>query len=877
MTEQSTKDSQQLTTPCGKSLYLFEENMVSVDTHLDQNKIQSMERENATLAKRLNEAQFRLRQRVLHRQTLERELGELRRQNGAENATEIQMLEDTIWRCAGLERKCVLAALDGDTYRHVLQRTRVLVSLLRVRTQETKTELGKTDALVALAGETQSQSEAQGQLRENEALRLRLEAAGKVCVDVAKKITDVKARTRSMESAQRYQKLREERLRASIVRMRERKEHFQHMVAKLTLYHDEFARQHSRLTHVFHAEKKEEILRRKEQKDIELQSEQIAYAERVSRIQSLDSAYCELRKELAHLRASRDPADERTRVLRLYDRGEYSVDAPASEFVAHKMELRRVQGELEEKLGFVRRVVGGIKHILFKLRENDREDETGTWYDLSVVAAIADISTPETRPKFSKLLLILEEKISCLYTLILQKVKHLPVYMADVVIAPEEIADRPTPEVELIAEHSDITECCAVLRRYIDASAIVGTQTRGSSKTSPAPTENGSSRPFAGAEIPRVAGRFGRIRRMTLVLEPPAVQSLDQAQKTEEGEPDSVQRGFANLDMMAVNENAFELVLHQKRQTHRMSLSQAAIALPSKELEAVQREQASVRASFNKGRTKTKLLLSKEELTKSGTAATMPQHKRKGRVTDLTIAIERAMRRRPTEIVDMATTTFDAMEKLRRGADVRSIKQVESNPALMPNFLNAILSMKRSRGCDDISRVASHCTYFTNIPVSQPKDKLGKLSKPKYKANSFCDDHRIDSVETILHRLANVRSLNKLESARPGFSTAFEKYYYHGCGASKLSLPQIKQHSSRNQSMRTAGPSDSPISFRIMGSANNKYTTANVRWNRKDVGRHMFTLGAFAKDGGEGKDPELGKIYRIFSSVSLALYPRVRK
>ncbi len=873
MTEQSTKDSQQLTgspthsheastkTRCPEP-YLLEENMVSISTLLDRDQLQRMEQQNECLTKTLNRTQYQLRKQVEHKLFLQHTLDALRRDNQKRSLVQTTAIEELGAKYEDCERRAAFAEIEAATCAHVLRRTRAEVAELSANVARAKEMLGRTDAIYAMTNGVRTEGEVKAESHEEGDAGRRLAEANEEHEDIERRIREMKAKTKTLEEESQYRRLKQEKLEVSIRRIKERREYFSQFVSKLKRYHDEYKTQFQHLTETFQANKKSEILARKERRDIEQQSEKNDYTERVQLLQSLSATLCSLKETLAREKALHLPGEERVRLMRTYDKGEYNADAPSSAYVDQRLELRRAKNALEEKLGFVRTVISGIKHILLKLRDNDQEDETGTWYNLTVVAAIDDISTPEMRPKFSKLLMILEQKITCLYTLILQKVRHIPVYMADVVVTPEEIADRPPPDIELIPEKT-VLECCVVLRRQMNGSGLTRQGTlathRGDHRASIL-TEEELKEPLTGAEVPRIAGKLSKALGTTPARGP--VGAIDenpeavpyQTQPNEQPEMDGIQRGLANMDMMAINANLLELMFQQKRPT-KERLSRTAVN--PKELEAALNEQLLSKASFNKGRTKVKMMEKELKRRTEPNEKLGATRKSKKRVTDLTIAIANAMRKKPAEVVDIATTTFDTMEKLRRGGDIRAIREAEDNPTLMPNFLNVILGMKRSRGEEDISRIASHCKYFTNTAVRWPDTGLGRLAKPKRTA-LLENENLIDSARTVLHRLANVKSLNKLESTTPGFCTAFEKYAGHKAGTLPRILSSSRTSLAAANAIYNCGKRSHVAGKTRRHPGRNgvqmlaKYKTTHMTCDKKFIEKYMMPLGTFTQGEQKG-------------------------
>ncbi len=157
----------------------------------------------------------------------------------------------------------------------------------------------------------------------------------------------------------------------------------------------------------------------------------------------------------------------------------------------------------------------------------------------------------------------------------------------------------------------------------------------------------------------------------------------------------------------------------------------------------------------------------------------MPELKKKKRVTELTIRIEREMHARPAKVVTLATDTFEALEKMTKSmAESRKFAKTQHDLEVvkqsLPNFVNVITNMRRARRDEKIERIAKHCHYLPVEPATPVSSS--RLASP---ASARPSTAAAGSIGNLERRLETLKSFKQIDGLPYSHANAFDAFYFH--------------------------------------------------------------------------------------------------
>eukprot|EP01022_Parablepharisma_sp_SALTPOND_P019147 TRINITY_DN3236_c0_g1_i2.p1 TRINITY_DN3236_c0_g1~~TRINITY_DN3236_c0_g1_i2.p1 ORF type:complete len:967 (+),score=72.39 TRINITY_DN3236_c0_g1_i2:1741-4641(+) len=796
---------------------LFTKDMVTVSSsYLDEDCALYLSKHNEELIKRYNFKAFETEQRLAYKKSLECTLKEMKRRFEPEEIPE----NDVEVSCQYWEDKLAMAEIDKRVYESMVSNFKSHVYSVKHQVESIKAKLSKVESLYVKTGKTkqsmgkgksgdddlQTQMEDEKKARE---LQRKIEKGKKQHAAILQEIDSIHTRVEHRKDEAQYYEKRIKRIHQSIEKLKEKRLQYAVTVAKLKAYEEEFRKQYLSLTEKFGATKRADIMEKKESRDIQLQSERNDYSAKIRQLHFRSQILSKLRAQLAEFKVN-----TQKQIERLYDEGEYNPDSMSSAYVTNKWTISKIQKNLEEQLGFIRTVISGVKHILFKLHKSDNDNSTGSWYDLTVIAGIDEIDTTETRPKFSKLLMILEQKITSLCAILLQKVRHAELERSATEV-PEDFGEGNAPRTEYIMQKG-VIQCYLTLKRHVETKDLY--LQLSSDEVPPLEKEissNGYQRNrVVGSQIPLLVRQGTRFRRTFQSDEPDKRRSTQTIAKPKETSIQAEEDSFStrNIDIMDVNRNVYDVMfsLKQRRSPPKESVQNLVVT------KAEEEEQARLNERFKQGRTKIKFnkeMKRRAEHHRYCSLESLKKLKDKQKVTATTIEVAKALKGRPTEIVEVATTTFDALGKYKKALEAKQEKDLEVNHKLMPNFVNVVLHMKKARGDESIGKVAARCNYFplsaTQTFSSIPQSPTNGLITVATSPDSY--------MQSISSRLQNICSLNQLEKTQKrGYITAFDRYYG---GAVKITPQTVKKPHNRTMtavSMKTTLPllGKGPLSVR---------------------------------------------------------------
>ena len=136
---------------------------------------------------------------------------------------------------------------------------------------------------------------------------------------------------------------------------------------------------------------------------------------------TLQKIYNKKIKELKDAKINIANLNKELILRRFYDIGEYTTKVNPSMFVELKFELNKRKILYKEKSFVLRKTINSIFNMLSKLKENDISFELGHNYRLSTMSNIKDFTSYESMQTYSKILLLLQNKVITLCAVKLQK------------------------------------------------------------------------------------------------------------------------------------------------------------------------------------------------------------------------------------------------------------------------------------------------------------------------------------------------------------------------------------------------------------------------------------------------------------------------
>ncbi len=720
-----------------------------------------------SLKSRLNAVSYNVTIRENYRKRLHEQYAALLREN-AQAETRARQEKRIVVLCAeeqSMADQIAFEQINTRAYTNVLKREEGRKLEAAARIEFCKAGIKKTqtlgeDTIKVEEEPRKAETEGQENLRKISELRVKVEEGERQYVQAQREIAESKARVQRMDDETGYFAKKTWRLINTLKQIKKKREAYEEMKQRLVEYKREYETQYARLKREYDASNKEEILRKKDIKELQAQTENLVCQEKVDRLRTLTETCGRLKEELAQHRAEFERSHERmVERQRLLDKGEYNPDAVSKEYVEKAGGLKRYKWELEEKIDVVRNVISGVKHIIFRLQKNDRWSELGTWYDPSVIAAIDDISTSAARPKVSRLLLLLEQKIVAFFSLVMQRVKALE---EDAAVDD----DNMDVELDYLPEGGALV-CLGVLRDCLRRMTGQGDRSARVSRKFTA-LNFPEFRPIVGAGIPKIVERNKQAERM------------EAANAGEKSESPMRRRGVPvllgsdpgvdpDLDMLSLTSNM--LGMFSKRRLEKLE-RQPSLPVASPHQSELENENVAICAKFASKRLKQKL----EQGLPKGTPRT---EQGKKHLTKLTLRIERQMADRPHQLVDMATRTFDVLDKMRRTGGETAIfgpksKTSESIRKAMPNFVSAVVNLKKARKGERIEKIAQKCHYFPGIRLFSTSTDFGatqkRISKPRL-------DPTKEAMQDMDRRLANLKSLQQMETVpRRTCLSAFDEF-----------------------------------------------------------------------------------------------------
>jgi len=775
---------------------LFSSDMISVEiptqhramtATLSPEHVNSLVKQSSELKFKENQKRYKIQEKLKEKSKLEAHFKQIQRLYGEENIFTEQRLLKMQEECVVAEDTICFAEMDNIAYKNMLSKEQYEKLMIAKRIEDLKKKLKKADDLASEAvgvkkcadqrkQEEEEKTNCQEDLKNINELRKKIENGRKTLENINKEISESQKRIDNVENNIINTKLRNEKHVKRIEKLRENVHKAVEMKRKFEIFQKVFEKQYNDLKATYNTTARNEILSKKDSYDIVLQTERNCISEKIELLKSKKEILYRLECELENAIEESFKQQKMLMQQKTMDSGEYNSDARAMEYVRGKEYLEEKMTMLEEKLGFVRKIISGVKHILYTLQGYDQDNETGKWHNLQEVAAIDEISNSGTLQKFSRLLLMLEEKINSVNFLISQKIQHQEIIKNS--LTASEKAEYSPP---IILNISHIEKCREILENFLN--------NRGTYAGVAVEKDQDKQNQEKEEPVDINDDDLGKYIVENKIIKKSEVLNLKAADDSPALEKEK------KVEMPELSEQAFDI---RRRKRNRLIFIDQAIKteVSPEEISAYEQEQVALLEKFKKGRLNIKIgnaikshhmlgLNSTQSLQGNG-----QKSQKKKKLTNLTLEVSRAMKKRPSDVVEAATETFDTLYKIRKFDDERLRKELAANQKSFPNFLGVILNLKKSRNDEEIGKIAAKCNYFVEKPLTalgSTRNYMGsKISnasvrnKSNYNLNRQTTDTAADMEEFVMgnmqKRIKNLHSLDRLEQWPTNSVTAFDTF-----------------------------------------------------------------------------------------------------
>ena len=584
----------------------------------------------------LNSLNYQRKLRLKRKIKLESDYAEILKKNGSnkKSYTESRLL-NLEKQCDIISEKCDIDEMNNKTYMHIFQRQQRLKLQLCKILEETKEDLKVTDYIGVEAAKVNDlvTTKKENQKKEIEEIKRDIKEKTKQYESIIDAIEKSRERVQKLEEQKKISKQKEKKIVKKIETLKERREYYELMIKKYRKYNQEYLKNFNKLRETYRVNNKEEINNKLEKKEIEEQTANTQHDEKLKNLLFLSSFYSTKKEESDFLKIL-NPKGTSVNKESILDKGEYNRNILAYTYVINTQKIREGVKMLEEKYTVLRSVISGVKHLLNKLIESDKDLELGFWHDFGTIADIGDISTADMRPKISKLLLILEQKIISFCITTQQKVEHSKRF--------EEIQNNSEEVIPFYIPNTGIREFCIILNNL----AISNKGYRRKIFRRSTLSQINFCLPMVGLEIPK-CNNMQQKKRQSKEDKKSQENINTQLTKTKSEKFDDPFSETQEFDMQAMNSHMLNFIT--KGKTDRAK-EISNIELSSKEINELKQENNKIINKFTKKRKKRKLEITSQKEKNIFFAETKKPvknvvvHKKK-RVTELTVQIEKEMQK----------------------------------------------------------------------------------------------------------------------------------------------------------------------------------------------------------------------------------------
>eukprot|EP01022_Parablepharisma_sp_SALTPOND_P015462 TRINITY_DN2186_c0_g3_i1.p1 TRINITY_DN2186_c0_g3~~TRINITY_DN2186_c0_g3_i1.p1 ORF type:complete len:1109 (+),score=102.08 TRINITY_DN2186_c0_g3_i1:1386-4712(+) len=800
-------------------------------TDLTETVALELAKKNSALKRTLNSLRYRTKTKAEYkRKLMERYAEILKNEANCEKFYSEDRAENLQGACEEITHEIMRIEIDRNVYKNIIEREQEHQLNSRRMITEIKEKLRRTDELVVSAKSIdekfcKAEKEDSNNDSENfegikkEIVKMKLQHES-----LLRKIQESKDRIEKKEWSIKIQAKKREKLMKRIEMLVNKRKEYSVLKRKMLRYLYEYNKQYGSLKQTFQGNTKEEIMKKKEDYDIQKQTKRNHYMEATAKLNEMLMLHSKLKDNLVTLKAKSE-AKKKTQKKEVIE----------NQLIELQKSLKKAQHRYNEKILLVQKVINGIKITAARLQSFNQMRNLGPFRSLPDVA----LHRPKDLIlKCSQMLLLLERRIHISSFLIWQLHKHknqssewdstqiiteyCPAEYANIVA---EVSDKPKKKQRVKKLSGSLNK---MLMSY--GKAIAG-------KEIPLLVEGSKEGPDI--KIPS--------------LEKDAGLDTSNDNNTEEdnykNEENVLNLGYDdNLDRL--HSNAFDMLVRSSGRSPREMSGPFKVCELDKTKRALD-EETKINEKFVESRTKQKLELKRLNEVQSDPESYSDYRekmKEKKRVTQLTVKIEEEMKKKPRKTVALATKTFDALEKLTKSMAEgykfgKTKREIEMAHKSLPNFVNIILTMRKARREEKIEKIAKRCHYF-------PVDNLSGIGPIKTKQNlsSRRGSNETDQKEGLINlekRIDNLKSFRQMETLPVSYVSAFDAFYYQDrpeiLSQRKSRLKTSMPLSARNIRRRNIGWEESlSMSSRTKaGSSSNTRVHFQSSLGRKSVRSHQ--------------------------------------
>jgi len=722
---------------------------------------------NSYLKKHLNNVRNTLKQRIEYRTKIQDQYDSiLKNQMDLDKFYSETRLENLIIESQIISNKIIEREITRNVYKKMIEREQKSSLYARSLITDIRQKLKKTDDLVISSRSIDEKFSANKSNEINDAAYYseKLDQLRKNHAEILRKIEESKQKVIEKEQEVKFQKERKQAYLAKINEFQKRNCDYLDYKERLLRYFSEYKKQYAKLRRVFQGNNKDEILKNKEEYEIRKQTRRSQYILSIDKLNYLSKLNIELKNELENLKKN---AENKAKIEK-------------TEFIKLKInqvfnELYKEKSKYDEKSLILRKIFNMIKTNLLKFQNSDN-----LFSPLNNL-----IENPEIN-EFSKMLLYLENRINLLAFLVWQRYKYL------------HKIENNTPNIIYEIPNEKILQIIFTKKRF---RSIKSKQNPNSDSKNLLSLETEKKQEIIGKKISSFVNNGDTERSANSKTDEKLkneTQNIEEQPKKPEIKTDdydsksissmnspknNTEDDFSQLKYeepaSKLHSNAF--YMFKDRHKKPISTSQSP-AKPVISQENLIKDQILIATKFAESRKKQKLEQKRyKELKNMKSAPDLykPRSKEKKRVTHLTVQIEKEMARRPKQTVELATQTFDALEKLTKSmAEGFKISKTKHDMLAaqksLPNVVNAIINLRRARREEKVEKIAKRCHY---IPIENEENNNNTVPLIK----SYLDPYKETKKEGIFgleKRICNLKSFRHMESMPFTHKSAFEAFYY---------------------------------------------------------------------------------------------------
>jgi len=752
----------------------FDDTLSVSNKDLSPRKLQTIMSQSENLKAKADFVEYTLLQRQRYKQKLIEHIHEIELTDlCTEEDPMVQKLNMLTENCQKYDKLAMTEQIQFDILTNMVKREIENKRKLEKLNEDCKRELESTEELGNNASVIDTDKMKQNQMNinaEHDAIKAeyakKIESGKQLIAKYQKEVIESVNNLKILVQEHSYSYEKKIRLMKTVKRLKEQAENAVVLTEKLKKYLEIYKEQYSKYKEKFGSASRKDIIAQRNEAEIKQQTESNSHNEKIERLNKLTRKYYLLKEELSEIKAKYDKNSKQIQKQKMYDIGEYNPHALSKQYVEKSGILKNLITALEEKIDISRQTVGGIKHMLFRLYKYDKSFEMGPWKNLEVLAAVDDINLAETRAKFSELLLVLEEKIKIFVNLTMQRVS----YMRDKKKEPDKNSVDDDVLISIVLSPDTVNSCVDLLDAYMKLRVISPTgllRSRQSMYITNLELKN-----QIGIPIPKLIDHKKDPRKNSSSQNESQNESINEQHNEHASNAPGMlsvpkrrildQNGLdQDFDLLSLAGNMQEMFSKAK---NRVSYNNSGVITP--ENNEYKSERTEISKKFFTARVKKKLEITRGNLSQNERAESSLKKKR--RVNHLTIRIEEEMANKPHEIAEIAACTFDELNRFKRatpdnrGYTPRTRKERDLLQKSMPNFVSAVVNMKKSKRGEKIERIATKCRFF---PIgSQEKYDLSNPTSPK--SRNF----------ELNRRLGQLKSLKQMERLPPRH-TAFDEFW----------------------------------------------------------------------------------------------------